>query len=239
MKKNIILVKAVGLTLVFSLMLGCSSAAYELGYSMGYRNRMKAMIEAIYGKKIPVTRDPRLPWLEKSPLSSIPPLKIFLSKFLDARKGNDGKIAAFQEEVDVLITTAVKNEFERNKHIVIEDPAEKISCDFIMTGKIEDFSSLPYELIADQKIKELNNKNNWATKVVFEINIEGTSDSTWRETRTYSKVVPTRWVNTSNGWDAVPSFENVGKSLDETLVKAIRDVSNDEALIKALQARKK
>jgi len=238
MKKKRIFLAVTVLSITLFTTPGCVTTAYDMGYSLGYRTRMKELIAGIYDQKIPLADNPFLPWPEQSLLNSVSTLRILINKFSDSRAGAAGKIPKFREPIDTLITKAVGNELERNHHVVIKEPVEKDYCDFMISGKIEDFSSYPFEIVVDNKFKEEHKNYNWVTQVIFEIEVQGIKNCTLSGKRKYSIVWLTKWTG-PQGRDAVPSFEQVGRSLDETLLKAIRGFSNDEELVKILTCRSK
>ncbi len=108
--------------------------------------------------------------------------------------GAAGKIPNFQEALEPLIALAIGNEFERDRHIVIKEPADNSGCDFLIIRRIEEFSSYPFELAAYAKFKDDNKKYDGATQVEFEIEAKGIKSCKISGKSKYSKIRLAKWT---------------------------------------------
>gem|GEM_PF-2914881 len=223
------------------VLLGCGVTAGNIGYKAGYSiaqgRKMSAMIDAIYSAQIPIRRDPRLPQEEKTLLGLLPPLRTCVETLEDAREGIDGRVPTFSNPVDSIVTNAIKNEFERSGHALVAESNDHEACDFRVLGRVQEFSSLPFKLVTDEAFKKANNQYNWVTSIVFEIQVEGAGDCRSLDTLRYSRVRVSKWTG-ERGYDAVPSYEQVGAMADEGLLILIRELSNDKEFIRILACRK-
>jgi len=229
--KKIFILIAIGTIFIF--LSRCDTIGYEIGAYVGYKVRMDKLKDDIYQKIIPLNPDPIDPWRDKTLLGTVPPLKICIVNFQDVRVEISGKIPQYQISVDSLVTKAVSNEFKRNKHILITDRNHQSDCDFLISGKVIEFFSLPLDLIEDQNFRNNNKKYSWITRIVLEIDIEGITNCNLKGTRKYFKESLVRWTS-QTGREAVPTNNQVGKCLDEMLLKVIKEMANDKEFIQLL-----